>query len=76
MEGMIKKMSNWEVKSVGLDGSIMMDTPAGVMKKFFIANSAYLNWLIASVDDPQNASRLPVPQVVLQPLISLVKALV
>jgi hypothetical protein len=76
MEGMIKKMSNGEVKSVGLDGSIMMDTPAGVMKKFFIANRVYLNWLIASVEDPKNANRLPVPQAVLQPLISLVKALI
>jgi len=73
---MIKKMSNGEVKSVGLDGSITMDTPAGVMKKYFIANRVYLNWLIASVEDPSNASRLPVPQAVLQPLIALVKALI
>jgi hypothetical protein len=76
MEGMIKKMSNGEVQSVGLDGSIMMDTPAGVMKKYFIANRVYLNWLIASVEDPSNAGRLPVPQIVMQPLISLVKALI
>jgi hypothetical protein len=46
------------------------------MKKFFIANKVYLNWLIASVEDPANAHRLPVSQAVLQPLISLVKALV
>ena len=76
MEGMIKKLSNGEVKSVGLDGSIMVDTPAGVMKKFFIANRVYLNWLIASVEDPKNASRLPVPQAVLTPLMSLLKAII
>jgi hypothetical protein len=76
MEGMIKKMSGGEVKSVGLDGSVMMDTPSGVMKKYFIANRVYLNWLIASVEDPRNSGRLPVPQAVLQPLISLVKALI
>jgi hypothetical protein len=76
MEGMIKKLSNGEVKSVGLDGSIMVDTPAGVMKKYFIANRVYLNWLIASVEDPKNAGRLPVPQAILTPLISLVKALI
>jgi hypothetical protein len=76
MEGMIKKMSNGEVKSVEFDGSIMMDSPAGIMTKYFIANRVYLNWLIASVEDPSNASRLLVPQVVLQPLIALVKALI
>ena len=75
MEGMIKKLSNGEVKSVGLDGSIMVDTPAGTMKKYFIANKVYLRWLIDSAEDPKYAGRIPIPQAVLTPLISLVKAL-
>jgi hypothetical protein len=76
MEGMIKKMSNGEVKSVGLDGSIMMDTPAGVMAKQMIGNLSYFHWLIDSVEDPANASRLPVPQMVLSPLMGLVKKVI
>jgi len=76
MEPMIKKLSNGEVKSVNLDGSISVDTPAGVMKKYFVANRIYLNWLVASVEDPKYASRIPIPQAVLAPLISLVKAMI
>jgi hypothetical protein len=75
MEGAIKKLSNGEVKSVSLDGNISVDTPAGIMVKKFICNKVYANWLISSVEDPANASRLPVPQAVMTPLIGLVKKL-
>jgi hypothetical protein len=73
MEGMIKKMSNGEVKSVGFDGSLQVDTPAGIMKKQMIGNIMYFRWLIDSVEDPKNAGRMPIPQNVLSPLIGLVK---
>lgn len=76
MEGAIKKFSNGEVKSIGLNGVMKVDTPAGVMDKVFIANTAYILWLLDSVENPANASRLPVPQAVLAPLLSLVKALI
>jgi hypothetical protein len=76
MEGAIKKFSNGEVKSVGLDGMMQVQTPAGMMKKVFLANVPYIKWLIDSVEDPANASRLPVPQIVLSPLMGLVKKLI
>jgi hypothetical protein len=76
METAIKKFSNGEVKSVGIDGSMQVSTPAGIMKKMFLANIPYLRWLIDSVENPDNASRLPVPQIVLSPLIGLIKKVV
>jgi hypothetical protein len=75
MEAGIKKLSNGEVKSVGLDGSMKVDTPAGTMTKFFIANKNYVRWLLDSVTDPSNASRLPVPQAVMAPLIGIIQKL-
>jgi len=77
MEGLIKKLSyGGEVKSVGLDGSIMVDTPAGVMKKYLVANKNYARFLVDAVEDPANASKIPISQAVLHPLIGLVKALI
>jgi hypothetical protein len=75
MEGAIKKISNGEVKSVSLDGSMQVNTPAGIMKKFFICNKKYAGWLLDSIKDPANASRLPVPQAVLTPLIGVIQKL-
>jgi len=76
MEAMIKKLSNGMVKSVGFDGSIMVETPGGLMKKYFVANRVYLKWLLDSVEDPRYASRIPIPQAVLAPLVSLVRAII
>jgi hypothetical protein len=73
MENGIKKISNGEVKSVGLDGSMKVDTPAGIMTKYFICNKIYAKWLIDAVSDPKNAGKLPVPQAVLSPVIGLVR---
>jgi hypothetical protein len=73
MEAAIKKLSNGEAKSVGLDGSIQVNTPAGMMKKYFICNREYVLWLISSIEDPANASRLPVPQAVMLPLLGILK---
>jgi hypothetical protein len=75
MEGGIKKISNGEVKSVDFDGSMKVDTPAGIMTKYFICNKAYVRWLIDSVTDPKYGNRLPVPQAMLQPLLSLITGL-
>jgi hypothetical protein len=75
MESGIKKLSNGEVKSVSLDGSMQVDTPAGMMKKYFIANKDYVRWLLDSISDPGNASRLPVPRAVLSPLIGIIQKL-
>jgi hypothetical protein len=76
MEGAIKKLSNGEVKSVGLNGIMKVNSPAGILDKVFLVNVPYINWLIDSVEDPKNANRLPVPQIILSPLISMVKALI
>jgi hypothetical protein len=76
MEAGIKKLSNGEVKSVGLDGSMQVNTPAGMMKKYFVANKNYIRWLLDSISDPSNASRLLVPQTVLTPLIGIIQKLI
>jgi hypothetical protein len=75
MEGAIKKLSNGEVKSVGLNGVLKVNTPAGILDKIFVANIPYIKWLLDSAEDPNNASRLPVPQAVMSPLIGIIKAL-
>jgi hypothetical protein len=75
LEGALKKLSGGEIKSVGLNGTIKVDTPAGVMDKVFLANKAYVNWLLDSINDSSNASRLPVPQAVLTPLIGIIQKL-
>lgn len=75
MEGIIKKISNGEVQSVGLNGVMKVSTPAGVMDKVFVANRAYINWLLDSIENPDNASKLPVPQIVLKPVVGLLRAL-
>jgi hypothetical protein len=75
MEAGVKKLSNGEVKSVNLDGSMQVSTPAGIMKKYFVANKDYIRWLLDSISDPANASRLPVPQAVLTPLIGIIQKL-
>jgi len=76
MEPAIKKFSNGEVKSVGLNGEMKVDTPAGIMTKVFVCNKNYIRWLINSVEDPALQSKLPVPQAVVKPLLHLVKALI
>jgi hypothetical protein len=75
MEAGIKKLSNGEVKSVNVDGSMQVNTPAGMMKKYFVANKDYVRWLLDSISDPSNASRLPVHQAVLTPLIGIIQKL-
>jgi hypothetical protein len=75
MEAGIKKLSNGEVKSISLDGSIQVSTPAGMMKKYFVTNKNYIRWLLDSISDPSNASRLPVPQAILSPLIGVIQKL-
>ena len=52
-----------------------VDTPAGLMTKVFVCNKSYVRWLIDAVEDPSMQSKLPVPQVVVKPLLNLVKAL-
>jgi hypothetical protein len=75
MEGAIKKLSNGEVKSVGLNGVLKVNTPAGILDKIFVANAPYIKWLLDSAEDPNNASRLPVPQAVMSPILGIIKAL-
>jgi hypothetical protein len=75
LEGALKKLSGGEIKSVGLNGVIKIDTPAGVMDKVFLANKAYVSWLLDSINDPSNASRLPVSQAVLTPIIGVIQKL-
>jgi hypothetical protein len=75
MEAGIKKLSNGEVKSVNLDGSMQVSTPAGMMKKHFVTNKNYIRWLLDSISDPAKSSRLPVPQAILFPLIGIIQKL-
>jgi hypothetical protein len=75
LEGTLKKISGGEVKSAGLDGVLKVDTPAGVINKVFLSNKAYVNWLLDSITDPANASRLPVSQTILAPLIGVIQKL-
>jgi hypothetical protein len=75
MEAGIRKLSNGEVQSVSLDGSMQVSTPAGMMKKYFVANKSYIRWFLDSISDPSNASRLPVPQAVLTPLMGIIQKL-
>lgn len=76
MEGMLKKLTNGDVLSAGLNGVLKVSTPAGVMNKVFIANRAYITWLLESIENPEKASRIPIPQVVLKPLVGLLKVLI
>jgi hypothetical protein len=73
MEGVLKKISGGEVKSAGLNGVLKVSTPAGMMDKYFVCNREYASWLISSIEDPANASKLPVPQAVMLPLLGILK---
>jgi hypothetical protein len=50
-----------------------VNTPAGLMTKYFVCNKVYAKWLVDSATDPKYASRLPVPQALLHPAIGLIK---
>jgi hypothetical protein len=54
---------------------MQVNTPAGMMKKYFVANKDYIRWLLDSISDPSSASRLPVPQTVLAPLVGIIQKL-
>jgi hypothetical protein len=73
MEPVLKKISNGEVKSVGLDGGAMVDTPSGPMKKFLVGNTSYWKQLLDNATDPSKANKLPVPQAVLAPAVGALK---
>jgi hypothetical protein len=55
---------------------MQVSTPAGMMKKYFVTNKDYIRWLLDSINDPANASRLPVPQAILTPLIGIIQKLI
>jgi hypothetical protein len=76
MENGIKKISNGEVQSVGLDGAMKVNTPAGIMTKYFVCNRNYAKWLINAATNPNNSHKLPVPQIVMSPVVSLLKNLI
>ena len=40
------------------------------------ARAVFVKGFLDSVEDPKNAGRLPVPQAVLTPLISMIRALI
>lgn len=75
MESGLNRIMNGEVRSVGINGVMKVDTPAGAMDKLFIANKAYIEWLLDSIENPANARRLPVAQALLKPLVGLLRAL-
>lgn len=63
-----------DVKGVTSKGAIMVDTPAGVMEKFFICNKNYWRWLLDSAKNTPD--KIPVPKPVLTVLIGIAKKLV
>lgn len=64
-----------EVKSVDpSDGGIIVSTPAGDMKKFFIANKKYYESVLDNAKN--NPEKVPVPKSVLNVLIGILKAFI
>lgn len=50
--------------TVGMDGGITIDTPAGPMKKFLTGNQAYRSFLKDAIEN-EDSSKLPVPNLVI-----------
>jgi hypothetical protein len=65
-----------DIKQVTNNGSVIVDTPAGPMEKVMYGNKNYFRWLLDMATDPANAGKLPVPQIVIKPMIALIRALI
>jgi len=67
----IKKIFGTEIKDIRKDGAIIVDTPAGEMEKYLVANKVYFRTLL---DNAQKyPDKVPVPAPVLKVLIGLLK---
>lgn len=62
------------VKTVNPDGGIVVDTPAGEMTKYFIANKKYYHDLIDMAKN--NPDKVPIPKSVLNTLIGILKFII
>lgn len=69
----IKGIFGADIKKVEGDGAIVVDTPAGLMKKYFIGNKAYFDTLLDNA--LAHPERVPVPQPVLKMLIPIIKSM-
>lgn len=63
-----------DVKGVTSKGAIMVDTPAGVREKYFIANKHYWRWMLDAAEN--NPDRIPVPGIVLKGMLAILRKLV
>ena len=71
----IKHIFGAEIKDVKKNGDIMVDTPAGVMAKRFIANQAYFDKTYHDLKDQADSgtTKLPVPKPVASMLLGIMK---
>ncbi len=60
--------------SVGLDGGVTVDTPAGPMKKFLIGNKNYFDFLKDGIEN-SDTTKLPIPAPVINTLKGMVNLL-
>jgi hypothetical protein len=67
----IKHIFGDVVKKVEKDGRLVIDTPAGEMKKFFIANTVYYNHILDMAKS--NSDRLPLPKPVINILTNILR---
>jgi len=67
----IKNIFGDVIHSVENDGGIVLDTPAGLMTKYFIANNSYYTQMLDQMEN--RADSLPIPKPVVKILIGILK---
>lgn len=67
-----KKLGTGISAKAAKDGGIEVDTPAGKMTKYFVANTHYYQWVLDNVD----TQNLPIPKIVAKGLIAIIRKLI
>jgi len=67
----IKNIFGDVVHSVEKDGGIVVDTPAGLMTKYFIANKAYYTYMLDQMENRSDS--LPIPKPIIKILIGILR---
>lgn len=70
----ISKIFGDTVIEVNKNGGIVIDTPAGKMEKFFIANKNYYRDMLDQAEN--NSDKLPIPKFVVKTLVAIMKKFV
>ena len=55
----MKSVFGNEIKKVNSDGSLSIETPSGVMKKYFVANKEYYRWVVDGIKSGKSPIKLP-----------------